>query len=197
MRPPTDGDDGAQGDEDDLTSLTARARKLEFAGYVYVDEGTSDAEILRAVQQQTQSAFGALRTANVGVNSRELKDVDPTTFVKTPVTVVDPANPRAPARKMTKVAYTYTDNALVPIPMATRSAISLALLGKNYASQIDADPPASAPTNDKEAQGVPSSIWYVFNPSLAHVQGGDGGRAAEDRRRPPAASPPARSRSAR
>src|SRR4051794_7394524 len=74
---PTDsGDDSAQGGEEDLTSLTARARKLTFAGYVYVADGASDSEILRAVKAQTQSAFGALRTAKVGVNSRELHDVD-------------------------------------------------------------------------------------------------------------------------
>jgi len=162
---PTDGDDGAQGEEEDLTSLTARARKLDFAGYVYVEEGTSDSEIIRTVRQQTQSAFGALRTANVGVNSRELKDVDPATFLKTPVSVVDPANPAAP-HKMTKVAYTFTDNALVPIPMASRSALSLALLGKNYASQSSKILPECT-DNDKEAREFVGSIWYVFNPSVA------------------------------
>src|SRR5438105_2783381 len=104
-------DEGAQGDEEDLTSLTARQRKLEFAGYVYVDANTDDNTIAAAVKQQTQSAFGALRTAKVGVNSRELKDIDKSTFLKTPVDVVDPANRNAPAKKMVKVAYTYTDNA--------------------------------------------------------------------------------------
>ncbi len=164
---PTDsGDDGAQGDEEDLTSLTARARKLEFAGYVYVDEGASDDTIVRAVKQQTQSAFGALRTAKVGVNSRELKDVDKSTFLKTPVEVIDPANRAAPPRKMTKVAYTFTDNALVPIPMATRSALSLALLGNGYASKTDRILPECT-DNDKEAKEFVGSIWYVFNPSVA------------------------------
>jgi hypothetical protein len=163
---PTDGtDEGAQGAEEDLTSLTARARKLSFAGYVYVDAGTSDSEIIRQVKQQTQSAFGALRTAKVGVNSRELKDVDPSTFLKTPVSVVDPANPAAP-RKMTKVAYTFTDNALVPIPMATRSAMSLALLGKNYASQTSKVLPECT-ANDKEAKEFVGSIWYVFDPTVS------------------------------
>jgi hypothetical protein len=161
---PTDGEDASSGTEEDLTSLTARARKLDFAGYVYVAEGTSDGEILRAVKQQTQSAFGALRTAKVGVNSRELKDVDPTTFLKTPVSVVDPANPGTP-RKMTKVAYTYTDNALVPIPMATRSAISLALLNTGYASKTDQVLPQCT-ANDKEAKEFIGSIWYVFDPSV-------------------------------
>ena len=119
---------GTEGDEEDLTSLTARSRKLEFAGYVYVDENTSDSAIVAEVKKQTQSAFGALREANVGVNSRELKDVDPATFLKTPVTVVDRANPSAPPKRMTKVAYTFTDDAVVPIPMAQRSAISLVLI---------------------------------------------------------------------
>ena len=44
--PSDGGDDAAQGGEEDLTSLTARARKLHFAGYVYVADGASDAEIL-------------------------------------------------------------------------------------------------------------------------------------------------------
>jgi hypothetical protein len=159
-------DDGAAaGDEEDLTSLTARARKLQFAGYVYVADGARDADILRAVKQQTQSAFGALRTAKVGVNSRELGDVDPATFLKTPVTVVDKANGGA-TRKMTKVAYTYTDNALVPTTMATRSAISLALLGNNYASQTDKVLPQCT-ANDKEAKEFVGSIWYVFDPSVS------------------------------
>jgi hypothetical protein len=161
---PTDGDEAAQGEEEDLTSLTARARKLDFAGYVYVSDGASDSEIIRAVKQQTQSAFGALRTAKVGVNSRELKDVDPATFLKTPVSVVDPAHPGA-TTKMTKVAYTYTDNALVPIPAASRSAISLALLGSGYASKTDRILPECT-DNDKEAKEFVGSIWYVFNPSV-------------------------------
>src|SRR5436190_20770824 len=88
----SDSDEGAQGDEEDLTSLTARQRKLQFAGYVYVDANADDNTIASAVKQQTQSAFGALRTAKVGVNSRELKDIDKSTFLKTPVDVVDPAN---------------------------------------------------------------------------------------------------------
>lgn len=163
---PSDADDSAESGEEDLTSLTARQRKLEFAGYVYVDEGTSDSEIIRTVKQQTQSAFGALRTATVGVNSRELKDVDPATFLKTEVSVVDRANAGAAPRKMTKVAYTFTDSALVPTTMARRSVISLALLGKNYASQSAKILPECT-DNDTEAREFISSIWYVFNPSVA------------------------------
>lgn len=159
-------DENTEAGEDDLTSLTARARKLEFAGYVYVDEGTSDMAIVSEVKRQTQSAFGALREANVGVNSRELKDVDPATFLKTSVSVVDPANPAAAPKRMTKVAYTFTDDAVVPVPMATRSAISLGLLGKNYQSQ-SARVLEECTTGDAHAREFQSSIWYVFDPALS------------------------------
>src|SRR5438874_68886 len=85
--------------ESDLTSLTARQRTLKFSGVVYVDPSSSDSMIISTIRRQTQSAFGALREANVGVNSRELKDVDPATFVKTNLTVVDAANPTGPTGK--------------------------------------------------------------------------------------------------
>jgi hypothetical protein len=163
---PTDAADDAEGSEEDLTSLTARQRKLTFAGYVYVDEGAQDYTIVSEIKRQTQSAFGALREANVGVNSRELKDVDPSTFLKTPVNVVDPANRNAPPKKMIKVAYTFTDDAVVPVPMATRSAISLGLLGKNYQSQ-SARILQECTSGDQHAREFESSIWYVFDPSLA------------------------------
>ncbi|MCA9590023.1 MAG: hypothetical protein KC657_32185 [Myxococcales bacterium] len=152
--------------EDDLTSLTARSRKLDFAGYVYVDERASEASIISDIRKQTQSAFGALREANVAVNSRELRDVDPARFLKTPVKVVDPANPAAPPKTMLKVAYTFTDDAVVPIPMATRSAISLGLLGKGYGSQTGRVL-EECTSGDQHAQEFQSSIWYVFDPSRA------------------------------
>ena len=164
-----DNDHATAGDEDDITSLTARSRALEFAGYVYVDQGAPDWQILATVKAQTQSAFGALREANVGVNSRELKDVDPSTFLKTPVQVVDPANPSAPPRAMTKVAYTYKDAALVPIPMATRSAISLGLLGNGYQSQSDRIL-TECTNGDAHAHEFQNSIWYVFDPSLPNCK---------------------------
>src|SRR5512139_1563968 len=85
--------------EEALTSITARSRTLKFTSYVYVDVNASDQTILTTVRRQTQSAFGALRTSDIGVNSRELKDVDPSTFVKTKVSVADPANPSAPAKQ--------------------------------------------------------------------------------------------------
>jgi len=63
------------------------------------------------VKKPTQSAFGALREADIAANSRELEDVDPSTFIKTELSVVDPANPAAAPKKVMKVAYTFTDDA--------------------------------------------------------------------------------------
>ena len=162
----SDSDDGQQGDEEDLTSLTARSRKLQFAGYVYVEPNASDYAITAAIKQQTQSAFGALRTATVGVNTRELKDVDKSTFLKQPVDVIDPANPAAAPIKKLKVSYTYTDDALVPKPMATRSALSLGLLSPGYQAQKNKILPECT-ENDSEAKEFIDSLWYVFNPSVA------------------------------
>ncbi len=158
----TDGtvDEGAL--DDALTSNTALARKLVFQGKVYVAKGTSDSTILATVRKQTQSAFGALREANIGVNSRELKDVDPSTFVKRDVTMVD-GTTKTP---MVEVRYTYTDNALVPKTMARRTSISLGLLHGNYQYQSKRIL-KECTSGDAHAQEFEGSIWYVFDPSLS------------------------------
>jgi hypothetical protein len=50
--------------------------------------------------------------------------------------------------------------------MATRSVISLALLGDGYANQSARILPECT-DNDQEAHEFTGSIWYVFNPSVA------------------------------
>lgn len=152
--------------EDDLTSVTARSRSLAFDGYVYVSANASDSEILSAVRSQTQTAFGALRTAEIGVNNRELKAVDVKTFTKTKVTVIDTANPSLPGTPMLKVRYRYTDNAVVPKSMAKRSAIGLAVMSPDYRNQTQRVL-KECTANDSEAQEFSSSLWYVFDPSLS------------------------------
>jgi hypothetical protein len=152
--------------DSELTSNTALSRSLKFQGTVYVADGASDYTILAAVKRQTQSAFGALRTSNVGVNSRELKDVDPSTFVKTKVSVVDTSKPGSTPVPMLRVTYTYTDNALVPKTMSRRSSLQLALLNGQYSGQ-SARILTECTDNDKEANEFVGSIWYVFKPSLS------------------------------
>ncbi len=155
--------------EDALTSLTARARTLKFDAYVYVSANAQDYEILSAIKHQNQSAFGALRTADIGVNSRELKDVDPSTFVKSQVKVIDTSKPGDVGTAMMRVKYRYTDTALVPKPMASRSGVTLAVLAGAYQNQSERILKECTENgeHDREFQG---SIWYVFNPSLSSCQ---------------------------
>jgi hypothetical protein len=156
--------------EEDLTSLTARQRTLKFSGVVFVDEGADDSRIIQAIRKQTQSAFGALREADIGVNSRELKDVDPTTFVKTVVTVKDPANPSAPTTKRLRVSYVFTDSAVVPVPVAARSSIQLALLTQDYATQTERVFNECTLRDQHATEFRNGSLWYVFNPALAQCK---------------------------
>src|SRR6476620_1818071 len=125
----------AESGENDITSLTALAPTLYFQGTVYLKDGASDAEVLAAVKHQTQSGLGAFRTASIGVTTRELHTIDTSTFVKEKVTVVDPANPNDAGTPMTRVTYTYTDDAVLPAPDKDRASISLALLAGSYESQ--------------------------------------------------------------
>ena len=158
--------DDFDADDEALTSLTARSRSLRFDGYVYVDANASDQTILSAVRAQTQTAFGALRTSEISVNSRELKDVDPKTFKKTTVTVADPTIPNDPGKKMLKVTYRYTDMAVVPVSMARRTSLSSAVMNGNYRYQTQRIL-KECTSNDSHAQEFSGSIWYVFEPRIA------------------------------
>ncbi len=162
-------DTSVTADEEDLTSLSARSRSLQFDGYVYVAPGSSDATIIAAIRKQTQTAFGALRTADIGVNDRELKTIDTSTFKKTTVTVVDTSKPSDPGSPMLKVSYRYSDMAVVPVKMAKRSAITLAVMAPGYPAQSKRVL-TECTENDSEAQEFASSLWYVFDPSLGSCQ---------------------------
>jgi hypothetical protein len=161
--------DPVTGDEEDLTSVTARSRALQFDGYVYVSATASDAEILAAVRAQTKSMFGSLRTAEIGVNNRELKIADASSFKKTPVTVVDTKSPTAPTKSMLKVTYRYTDDALVPVAMAKRTAITLAVMAPSYQAQSSRIL-KECTENDAEAKEFTDSLWYVLDASLSQCQ---------------------------
>ncbi|HEX7665452.1 MAG TPA: hypothetical protein VF407_13095, partial [Polyangiaceae bacterium] len=150
--------------DDELTSLTALARTLKLQASVYVSPDASDYEIMAAAKKQNQSAFGALRTASIGVNDRELKSIDASTFTKQNVTVYDVANGDTKGTPMVRVTYKYTDHAVVPKTMAKRSALPLAVLSGNYSTQLDRIT-KECTANDSEAKEFRNSIWYVFDPS--------------------------------
>jgi hypothetical protein len=158
-------EEGTARSEDDLTSITARSRTLEFVGTVYVQPGASDDTILATVRRQAQTAFGPLRTAEMAVNSRELKEIDTTTFVKRTVKVVDGAR----TREMLEVKYTYKDNAVVAQSYANRSSVPLALMHPDYRLQLDRVMRECTP-NDSHAREFRTSAWYIFEPSLPQCQ---------------------------
>jgi hypothetical protein len=149
---------------DNLTSNTARQRQLVFEGYVYVGPDASDDEILDRVHEQTQSMFGPLVNAEIGVNKRELQGVDPATFVRTPLTEFETADPQDGGRPVVRVRYRYEDVAVVPKSYADRSAINLSLLSPGYQAQSERIL-GECTSNDSHARDFATSVWYVFDPS--------------------------------
>ncbi len=153
---------------DDLTSLTARQRVLTFEGAVYVAPNTSDEKILEAAHKQTQTAFGALLHSEVAVQSREVQNVKPSSFRKRNVKVVDTTVPNDPGKEMVEVRYTYTDNAVVPVAMARKTSLSLALLGQGFEAKMQ-EVVAECTANNAEARQSARDglLWYEFTPSKA------------------------------
>jgi hypothetical protein len=156
-----------EGSEDDLTSVTARSRSLEFQGTVFVEPNASADQILQTVRTQTQTAFGPLRTSDMAVNSRELKELDQSTFKKRNVKVVDVAS--GTTKDMVEVKYTYKDNAVVGMSLATRSTVPLAVMNPSYRSQLERLLTECTP-NDSHAREFSSTAWYIFEPNLPQCQ---------------------------
>ena len=143
--------------------MTARSRELRFESVVYVADGASDDTIVRAAQQQTRTAFGALQHSEIAVNDRELRTIDPASFVKRQVTVVSATEGEAD-RTMTEVRFTYVDDAVVPVSMARRSSIPSAVLaqGTSFEGQKVIQ---ECTENSDHSREYPN--WYEFNPTLA------------------------------
>jgi len=158
------GCDDASQTSDDLTSVRARSRELKFEGRVFVEPGATEDDILRVVHQQTKTAFGPLRTSEVMVNNRELKGVDPATFVKRDVVVVD-TEAGGEGVPMVEVRYTYVDDAVVPKSMADRSSLAGAVLRPGYQSESQRIL-EECTANDSHARDFQGSLWYVFEPSV-------------------------------
>lgn len=163
-----EGAAGEAGDESDLTSLTARQRQLSFEGMVYVPVGSTDEKILEVARKQTQTAFGALLHAEVAVQSREVQNVDRASFKKRTVTVIDASKPNDPGKEMLEVRYVYRDNAIVPVAMSRKTALSLMVLGQG-AEGKEKDVVAICTKNDKEARDDADGglLWYDFEPQRA------------------------------
>jgi hypothetical protein len=163
-------DEAVTGEEDELTSLTARSRTLRFEGVVYVDPQAADSTILETVRKQTQTAFGALLGQDISVKSRELSKVDPGTFKRREVKVFDTNNANDRGRTRLEVKYVYKDSALVPVKLSRRTSLPLAVLGTAFDTDANRKVIVEACTkNDKEAREDADGglLWYDFNPSKA------------------------------
>jgi len=156
-------------DEQDLTSVRAQSRELRFEGRVFVATGSTDQQILSTVHKQTKTAFGPLRTIEIGVNNRELKGVDPKTFIKREVTVIDTDKPGDEGSEMLEVRYSYVDDAVVPLDFEDQSTIPLALLRPDYTFETERVLKECTP-NDKHSRDFAGSLWYVFEPGLSGCQ---------------------------
>ena len=161
-------DDAAAGDEEDLTSLTARQRILTFDGVVYVDPTTSEADVLAATRKQTQTAFGALLASKVAVRTRELQNVDPLSLRKREVLVVDTNLAGDPGKPMVEVSYKYKDEAVIPVELSRHSSLSLALLAQGADYEWKKIVP-DCTKGDKEARDDAEGglLWYDFDPTKA------------------------------
>jgi hypothetical protein len=151
--------------EDDLTSISARSRKLSFDGVLYFEPGVSDRSILESVRAQTQTAFGPLREQRTAVKSRELRDVDASSFRKRTVRVVDTERVDAAPKSLLEVRYTYTDHSVVPLSYATRSTIATAALNPSAVLRDERRARRECTADDVHSRPYP--LWYEFNPTLA------------------------------
>ena len=161
-------DDTGDGDEADLTSLSARQRALTFEGVVYVKPDANDSLILDTARKQTQTAFGALLASKVSVRTREVQNIDTSSLRKRKVTVVDTNVANDPGTPMLEVRYVLHDDAVVPVELARHSGLSLALLAKGADAHRDVVVPVCT-KNDKEAKddAAMGLLWYDFDPGRA------------------------------
>jgi len=162
------GDDAAAGDEDDLTSLTARQRILTFDGVVYVAPSASERDILAATRKQTQTAFGALLASKVAVRTREVQNVDTSSLKKREVIVVDTNVEGDAGKPMLEVTYKYKDEAVIPVELARHTSLSLALLAQGADYEWKTIVP-DCTKDDKEARDDAEGglLWYDFDPTRA------------------------------
>ena len=154
--------------EDELTSLTARQRVLTFEGLVYVAKGASDNTIAEAARAQARSAFGALLNEKVSVQSREVGNVDTSSFRKRDVTVVDTDVPGDRGKGLLEVRYQYKDNAVIPVALARHTGLSLALLGPGAGAKVE-DVIVACTKNDTETRNDVRDgfLWYAFDAGRA------------------------------
>ncbi len=105
---------------DQIVGANAVGRRVTVQGHVVVPVGATNDTIAVAVRSQMRVLFGAARSINVGLSERQ-PIINTASFVREPITVIDPARPTATPRAMLRVRYTYKARAVVPRAIAGRA----------------------------------------------------------------------------
>ena len=149
---------------DQIVGATSVGRRMAVEGFVYVPVGATQGAITAAVTAQMRVLFGAARSNDIGLSERQ-PIVNPASFRRDEVSVVDTARPGAAARPMWRVRYTYRSRAVVPralanastVPTATLFPLTLGARAAGVIERCQADR-----THDLSA----ATIWYHFEPGL-------------------------------
>ncbi|HEY8040083.1 MAG TPA: hypothetical protein VIF15_09835, partial [Polyangiaceae bacterium] len=166
---------------DDLTGLSGSERGIHFQAQVVVPAGASDDVVRTAIAREVKTALGALQVPKVSLDDRGATNaLDPSKWTRTPLSVVDPANPAAPATQVLRVTFAYDDEAVVTDALAHQSALAFVMLADDY-SQHTAPLEQDCSSNPADD---PASFWYDFfpqnGPCQTRIQGEIAAIAAEE-----------------
>jgi hypothetical protein len=157
------GDDTATSDNH-LTSVNAAQRGIHFQSYVYVPTTASDSDIQTAIARQVKTAIGALRQPEVSINDRDAQNnLDPSTWTRQTVTLVDPTNASAATSQLQRVTYPYNDVAVVTNSLQSSSAVAFTMLAgdySSYATQLIQNCSDDTTTDE-------DSLWYHYTPTMS------------------------------
>lgn len=146
-----------------LTGVNSEQRGIHFQSYVYVPTTASDADIQAAIARQVKTAIGALRAPEVSLNDRDAQhNVDPSSWQRQTLSVVDPTNPNAPATQVVRVTYPYNDVAVVTDGLSSSSTVSFTMLADDYSQHAA---PLIQGCSDDTTTDV-DSLWYHYSPSM-------------------------------
>ena len=164
---PAANDDGAESGDSQLTGVTSAERGIHFQSYVYVPVDANDDAIRVAIARQVKTAIGALRLPMVSLNDRAAQsNLDPSTWKRSVLSVVDPASPTTTQRQVQRVIFPYDDRAVVTNTLAARSAIDFVMLADDYGQH--ADPLKQDCTDDPTTDT--DSLWYHYEPQTSACQ---------------------------
>jgi len=163
----TDGASTDEADPDEIVGANAVGRNMSVDGVVLVRTGARDSEITEAVRRQVRVLFGAAKGMDIGLGDREATAVDPQTFRRDTVTVVDTARPTAPTAQMLRVRYTYRDRAIVPRAMSSRRTIGTTTLAGDYNTYAQ-EVIDNCQTENRDWGA--SGIWYNYEPTASACQ---------------------------